>query len=572
MKKISILTVTLLLTVIAAQAQQTPEFQSTESGLTLMPTTANLKLGNTPVNGFTPTKSNVKLYSMQSSFNSWGWEYLCSIQAITESNSASNSPLYSGYFKTTNYSSTGDAYGGYFNANSATNSNGKIYGLYSDAYNSNSLAGNIYAGYFHAHSANPYGVVYGIYSSVTGSSVSNGRNTIKFSGYFDGGNVAIMNGKLGIATENPLTPLHINSGINTDAAILATSAEDNKLIVRSLNTQPVNVPVFSILHEYGTNRNNGFINFVRGGSYDGGFLQFGTLGQTRMTIASSGNVGIGTGTPQTIFEIVNANGNGGLSVSAINLDPANSFDLTFLKNTGRLLLGWNRSGSYGEQSLISNRGAGGKGGFAFYDYDNAGVMTHLMTIDGTGNVGIGTENPTCKLEVGGQSKISVQGASTPIQALTVEVGSFSTESNAKNSYFFSCRDVGASIDKFIIRGNGNVGIGRTDPYYMLDVAGTVRAREVKVNLNTGADFVFEKDYNLMPLNELSRFVNENKHLPDIATAAEMTAADTDLGEMQVKLLQKVEELTLYIIQQNEEIQSLKSEITNLKTQKQEALK
>jgi len=80
-------------------------------------------------------------------------------------------------------------------------------------------------------------------------------------------------------------------------------------------------------------------------------------------------------------------------------------------------------------------------------------------------------------------------------------------------------------------------------------------------------FVFEKDYKLMPLNELSSFISENKHLPDIAPAAEMITADTDLGEMQIKLLQKVEELTLYIIQQNEEIQTLKTELNNLKNNK-----
>jgi hypothetical protein len=61
---------------------------------------------------------------------------------------------------------------------------------------------------------------------------------------------------------------------------------------------------------------------------------------------------------------------------------------------------------------------------------------------------------------------------------------------------------------------GNVGIGR-DPHYKLDVDGTIRAKEVKINLNSGADFVFEKDYNLMLLNELSRFITENKHLPEI---------------------------------------------------------
>ncbi|MCL2597340.1 MAG: hypothetical protein FWD66_06735 [Paludibacter sp.] len=64
----------------------------------------------------------------------------------------------------------------------------------------------------------------------------------------------------------------------------------------------------------------------------------------------------------------------------------------------------------------------------------------------------------------------------------------------------------------------------------------------------------------MPLNELSSFVSENKHLPGIAPAAEMTSGDTDLGEMQVRLLQKVEELTLYVIQQNEKIEKIEAKV------------
>ena len=74
-------------------------------------------------------------------------------------------------------------------------------------------------------------------------------------------------GNVGIGTNNPLAKLHINSGANNPyAAILATSAEGNNLVVSSHNTQPVNVKVFSITHEYSnSNRNNGSINFYRGG-------------------------------------------------------------------------------------------------------------------------------------------------------------------------------------------------------------------------------------------------------------------------------------------------------------------
>jgi len=111
-----------------------------------------------------------------------------------------------------------------------------------------------------------------------------------------------------------------------------------------------------------------------------------------------------------------------------------------------------------------------------------------------------------------------------------------------------------------INANGNVGIGTASPYYKLDVAGIVRAREVVINLNTGADFVFDEDYQLRPLSEVERFITANKHLPEIASESEMIENGVGMAEMQIKLLQKVEELTLYVIQQQKEIEELKREL------------
>jgi hypothetical protein len=116
-----------------------------------------------------------------------------------------------------------------------------------------------------------------------------------------------------------------------------------------------------------------------------------------------------------------------------------------------------------------------------------------------------------------------------------------------------------------INSSGYVGIGTIKPKYKLDVIGTIRAREIKVDLD-GADFVFESSYKLMPLHELEKFIKEQKHLPEIAPAKEMEKNGTDLGLLASKLLQKIEELTLYTIEQNKAIEELK-QIVKLQNEK-----
>lgn len=111
--------------------------------------------------------------------------------------------------------------------------------------------------------------------------------------------------------------------------------------------------------------------------------------------------------------------------------------------------------------------------------------------------------------------------------------------------------------------NGKLGIGTTSPTEKLEVAGTIRAREVKIEVNAGADYVFDKDYQLKSLPEIEQFVIENKHLPEIPSEKEMQEKGLSVNEFQIKLLKKIEELTLYVIEQDKKIESQNNQINNL---------
>ena len=100
--------------------------------------------------------------------------------------------------------------------------------------------------------------------------------------------------------------------------------------------------------------------------------------------------------------------------------------------------------------------------------------------------------------------------------------------------------------------------------HALAVNGSINAKEILVTETVpGSDYVFEEDYVLMPLSELEKYVNEQKHLPEVMSAKEFVENGYNLGEMDDVLLRKVEELTLYIIQQQKEIDGLKADINNL---------
>lgn len=229
----------------------------------------------------------------------------------------------------------------------------------------------------------------------------------------------------------------------------------------------------------------------------------------------------------------------------------------------------------------SNGNAQGRLYLQVRDLYNPGVgdswnwRTGLM-IQANGNVGIGTTSPEQKLEVKGGIKINGNsGESIGLQAwdgvgnMLFQLKRGGTSGNDAelvgwDGITFSTNHTAGNV-KMRMDVNGNVGIGTTSPTEKLSVNGNIRSKKLIVTQTGWADYVFSDGYHLRPLTQVANFIKENKHLPDVPTATEVAKEGIDVGATQALLLKKIEELTLYMIEQEKRIQKLENENIKLKT-------
>lgn len=200
-------------------------------------------------------------------------------------------------------------------------------------------------------------------------------------------------------------------------------------------------------------------------------------------------------------------------------------------------------------------------------FNETGTSSRLFLQSG-GNIGIGTITPTTKLEIIGTSQAGHEIGTLKLTSATTNQFLYMGYDDRYSAGYLQSVKPGTSQQNILIAPNGgNIGIGTYTPSYKLDVCGTIRAKEVKVDLLGGCDFVFKNDYKLMNLNDLEKFVKTKQHLPEIASEKEMIENGVNMKEFQMKLLQKIEELTLYTIEQNKRIQSLEKTVKKLKSKR-----
>ena len=375
-------------------------------------------------------------------------------------------------------------------------------------------------------------------------------------------------GLIGIGTTTPVAgnKLQIEGGnLGLSNGTVLSYGGNAAVLLRSVNNNLANyadpanilaVRQFEIVHVDGTveianRRDGGSLNVTA----DKGTLNLlssqkvamYTAGTQRMAIDASGNVGIGTTTPSELVQFGDrfVFQNGSTKILGFNFksDPSVVGNVRILPNMGFSQLRFSDDGAF----VIQNATAGPTG----VPIAALGVFT----MDGQGGAEF-------KSNTSGSDNLTI--TTTTYNNADIAFKSFTNQSDIL--YFEKNTTTLNSVLRVNKAANGHMeltfddrtyGTGNDVVKFKVGSDGIVYAHTIKVQEGNFPDYVFAKEYKLMPLNELDEYITENSHLPNINTAADVKENGLSIGEMQVKQMEKIEELTLYIIQLKKEIDALK---------------
>jgi hypothetical protein len=348
---------------------------------------------------------------------------------------------------------------------------------------------------------------------------------------------------IGIGVTTPLKTLHVKGEAQFD---LSSSGNGGRIVLNRPDATS-----YESLISFNTNGNYKWLLGMDNDNTEH-LRIFGSSGQI-LVLGTNGNLGIGfTGTvaPGNRLHV-----NGNAMFANNNVLSANS---------SPMIIGTNE---WSSETAPDFTWAGDQSSGIFHpESKNIALSTNgheVIRITEDWKVGIGTSNPCVSLQLSGDMALG--------STVTGERWFFHTRDWANGDVFHLAHDDDNGnwiYDLSVQRSTGNIGIGANtnDPgfaNYRLSVNGKIRAKEIKVE--TGwSDYVFLKDYDLKTLNEVEKFISENGHLPGIPSAAEVEKNGIELGQMESKLLEKIEELTLYIIEQEKRMEQLSAEIKKLK--------